>query len=400
MISCTALPCAALPCAALVVAGGTGQRFGAERPKQYLDLAGRPILRRTVEAFLRHPQIGTVLVVIDPAWRSLYDDAVDGLDVPEPVTGGATRQDSVRNGLEALAARGNYGRVLIHDAARPLVDAATISAVIAALDTTPGAIAAVPVADTLKRGRDSDGTGRIVTATVEREGLWRAQTPQGFRFPEILAAHRDAAGLSLTDDAAVAERAGLPVALVPANEENFKVTTPDDLTRAARVVLASLGDVRTGTGFDVHRFTEGGFVTLCGLRVPHDQGLEGHSDADVGLHALTDAILGALAAGDIGSHFPPSDPQWRGADSAKFLRHAADLVAARGGIIAHADVTIICERPKVGPHREAMAERVAGILGIARDRVSVKATTTERLGFTGRGEGIAAQAVATIRLPG
>ncbi|MGF7176134.1 bifunctional 2-C-methyl-D-erythritol 4-phosphate cytidylyltransferase/2-C-methyl-D-erythritol 2,4-cyclodiphosphate synthase [Azospirillum doebereinerae] len=382
-------------CIALIVAGGTGQRFGAERPKQYLDLAGKPILRRTVEAFLRHPLVTGVQVVIDPAWRDLYDAAVAGLDLPEPVTGGATRQDSVRNGLEALAARGGCGRVLIHDAARPLIDAATIAAVVAALDGTPGAIAAVPVADTLKRGRD--GT---VAATVDRESLWRAQTPQGFRFPEILAAHRSAAGLALTDDAAVAERAGLAVALVPANEENFKVTTPDDLTRATRAVLSTLGDVRTGTGFDVHRFTEGDFVTLCGLRVPHSHGLEGHSDADVGLHALTDAILGALAAGDIGSHFPPSDPQWRGADSATFLRHAAGLVAERGGVIAHTDVTIICERPKVGPHREAMAARIAEILGIAPDRVSVKATTTERLGFTGRGEGIAAQAVATIRLPG
>lgn len=382
-------------CTALIVAGGTGQRFGAERPKQYLDLAGKPILRRTVEAFLGHPAVSSVQLVIDPAWREFYDTAVAGLDLPEPVSGGATRQDSVRNGLEAIAARGGCDRVLIHDAARPLIDAATITAVIAALDATPGAIAAVPVADTLKRG--AAGT---VTGTVDRDGLWRAQTPQGFRFPLILDAHRAAAGLALTDDAAVAERAGLAVALVPASEENFKVTTPDDLVRASRLLMASLGDVRTGSGYDVHRFTDGDFVTLCGLRVPHDQGLDGHSDADVGLHALTDAILGALAAGDIGSHFPPSDPQWRGADSAKFLRHAADLVAARGGIIAHADITIICERPKIGPHRTAMTSRVAGILGIAVDRVSVKATTTERLGFTGRGEGIAAQAVATIRLPG
>lgn len=382
-------------CTALIVAGGTGQRFGAERPKQYLDLAGKPILRRTVEAFLGHPAVSSVQLVIDPAWREFYDTAVAGLDLPEPVSGGATRQDSVRNGLEAIAARGGCDRVLIHDAARPLIDAATITAVIAVLDATPGAIAAVPVADTLKRG--AAGT---VTGTVDRDGLWRAQTPQGFRFPLILDAHRAAAGLALTDDAAVAERAGLAVALVPASEENFKVTTPDDLVRASRLLMASLGDVRTGSGYDVHRFTDGDFVTLCGLRVPHDQGLDGHSDADVGLHALTDAILGALAAGDIGSHFPPSDPQWRGADSAKFLRHAADLVAARGGIIAHADITIICERPKIGPHRTAMTSRVAGILGIAVDRVSVKATTTERLGFTGRGEGIAAQAVATIRLPG
>lgn len=395
-------------CVALIVAAGTGQRFGAERPKQYHDLAGRPVLRRTVEAFLNHPAVAAVQVVIDPAFRDLYEEAVAGLPLPEPVTGGATRQDSVRNGLERLAALSPPNlsapdRVLIHDAARPLIDAPTIDAVVAALDAHPAAIAAVPVADTLKRGTDG-----LVAGTVDRSGLWRAQTPQGFRFPDILAAHRAAAGLNLTDDAAVAEHAGLPVALVPAKEENFKVTTPDDLDRAARLVsplvspgrFAGLDDIRTGTGFDVHRFTDGDHVTLCGVRVPHTQTLEGHSDADVGLHALTDAILGALAAGDIGSHFPPSDPQWRGADSALFLRHAAELVRARGGRIAHVDVTVICERPKVGPHREAMVARVAAILGLEPGRVSVKATTTERLGFTGRGEGIAAQAVATIRLPG
>ncbi|QCO16782.1 bifunctional 2-C-methyl-D-erythritol 4-phosphate cytidylyltransferase/2-C-methyl-D-erythritol 2,4-cyclodiphosphate synthase (plasmid) [Azospirillum brasilense] len=381
-------------CIALIVAAGSGQRFGAEQPKQYLDLAGQPVLRRTVEAFRRHPKVSAVRVVINPAFRDLYDAAVAGLDLPEPVTGGASRQDSVRNGLEALADSAP-GLVLIHDAARPLIDASTIDAVIAALDTHPAALAAVPVADTLKRGEDG-----LVAGTVDRSGLWRAQTPQGFRFPEILAAHRAAAGLELTDDAAVAERAGLPVALVPAREENFKVTTPDDLARATRALDSALSDIRTGSGFDVHRFAEGDHVTLCGVRVPHTHRLDGHSDADVGLHALTDAILGALCAGDIGSHFPPSDPQWRGADSALFLKHAAELVTARGGRIAHVDVTIICERPKVGPHREAMTARVAEILGMPVDRVSVKATTTERLGFTGRGEGIAAQAMATVRLPG
>ncbi|ANC93084.2 bifunctional 2-C-methyl-D-erythritol 4-phosphate cytidylyltransferase/2-C-methyl-D-erythritol 2,4-cyclodiphosphate synthase [Azospirillum humicireducens] len=387
--------CIAPTCIALIVAGGSGQRFGAERPKQYLDLAGKPVLRRTVEAFLRHPQVTGVQVVIDPIWREAYDAAVAGLGLPAPVAGGPSRQESVRNGLESLAADGAPDLVLIHDAARPLIDEATIGAVIAALDDRPGAIAAVPVADTLKRGANGS-----IGETVDRDGLWRAQTPQGFRFSDILEAHRAAAGLSLTDDAAVAERAGLAVALVPSKEDNFKVTTPDDLARATRAIISSLWDVRTGSGFDVHRFTDGDFVTLCGLQVPHSHGLEGHSDADVGLHALTDAILGALAAGDIGSHFPPTDPRWRGADSAKFLRHAADLVAERGGVIAHADVTIICERPKVGPHRAAMAERIAQILGIEVGRVSVKATTTEQLGFTGRREGIAAQAVATIRLPG
>lgn len=386
-------------CVALIVAAGTGQRFGAERPKQYLPLAGRPVLRRTVEAFLAHPRVTAVHVVIGSDFRDLYDDAVAGLPLPQPVIGGAARQDSVRNGLEALAAAGAPDLVLIHDAARPLVDADTIGAVIDALAEHEGALAAVPVADTLKRA-----DGGFVGATVDRAGLWRALTPQGFRFAAIRAAHRAAAGLALTDDAAVAERAGMAVALVRSKEENFKVTTPDDLERAERLLaaggFAGLGDVRTGTGFDVHRFAEGDHVWLCGVAVPHTQRLDGHSDADVALHALTDAILGALGAGDIGSHFPPSDPQWKGADSALFLRHAVDLVGQRGGRIAHADVTIICERPKIGPHRPAMVARLAELLGIAPDRVSVKATTTEKLGFTGRGEGIAAQAVATIRLPG
>jgi 2-C-methyl-D-erythritol 4-phosphate cytidylyltransferase/2-C-methyl-D-erythritol 2,4-cyclodiphosphate synthase len=236
-------------------------------------------------------------------------------------------------------------------------------------------------------------------ATLERAGLWRALTPQGFRFEAILAAHRAAAGGELTDDAAIAERAGLAVALVEGSEENFKVTTIDDLARAERVLAARLGDVRTGQGFDVHAFGPGDTIWLCGVPVPHGQGLVGHSDADVGLHALTDAILGALGAGDIGQHFPPSDPRWRGAASDRFLRHAADLVADAGGMVAHADVTLVCERPKVGPHRDAMVARIAEILRIAPGRVSVKATTTERLGFTGRGEGIAALAVATVRLP-
>ncbi|HYD68828.1 bifunctional 2-C-methyl-D-erythritol 4-phosphate cytidylyltransferase/2-C-methyl-D-erythritol 2,4-cyclodiphosphate synthase [Azospirillum sp.] len=385
-------------CIALIVAAGSGQRFGADRPKQYHDLAGRAVLRHTVEAFLRHPRVAAVRVVINPDHRDLYDAAVAGLGLPEPVAGGATRQDSVRNGLEALAAGSPDDApdlVLIHDAARPLIDPDTVSAVIAALDTTPGAIAAVPVTDTLKRG-----AGGVSAGTVDRAGLWRAQTPQGFRFADILAAHRNAAGQDLTDDAAVAERAGLSVALVPGKEENFKVTTPVDLARATHLTLAALPDVRTGSGFDVHRFAAGDHVILCGVPVPLDRKLDGHSDADVALHALTDALLGALGAGDIGSHFPPTDPQWKGADSARFLRHAVDLVHARRGMIAHVDVTIICERPKVGPHRAAMVARLAELLGITADRVSVKATTTERLGFTGRQEGIAAQAVATVRLPG
>lgn len=387
-------------CMALLVAGGSGARFGGDVPKQYRLLGGRAILRRTAEAFLAHPAVAGVRVVINPAHRDLYDAAMAGLGLREPVAGGATRQDSGRLGLEALTADGNPPAcVLIHDAARPLVSAATIGRVRAALDRGPAAIAAVPVTDTLKLSAEGLSAG-----TVDRTGLWRAQTPQGFRFDEILAAHRALAGESLTDDAAVAERAGLPVALVEGDEENIKVTTQADLERAGRLLgtagpAPALTDIRTGNGFDVHRFGPGDHVMLCGLAVPHNQGLIGHSDADVGLHAVTDAVLGALGAGDIGSHFPPSDPQWRGADSALFLRHAAGLALARGGRIAHVDVTLVCQRPRIGPHRAAMQARLAGILELEEERVSVKATTTEQLGFAGRGEGIAALATATVRLP-
>ncbi|MCW5751417.1 MAG: bifunctional 2-C-methyl-D-erythritol 4-phosphate cytidylyltransferase/2-C-methyl-D-erythritol 2,4-cyclodiphosphate synthase [Alphaproteobacteria bacterium] len=379
---------------ALIVAAGRGTRIGGEIPKQYLPLLGQPILRHTLEAFLRHEAIDRVRVVIHPDDRDLYDAAAAGLDLLEPVPGGASRQESVRLGLESLTPL-SPDIVLIHDGARPLVSPAIISATIAALATHPGAIAAVPMADTLKK--DMQGQAK---AGPDRTGLWRAQTPQTFRFADILASHRQAGGTDLTDDAAVAERAGLAVALVAGEEENLKVTNPADLARAERLLLQRLGDTRTGSGYDVHAF--GGSdrkLMLCGIEVPHERGLAGHSDADVALHALTDAVLGAIAEGDIGHHFPPSDPKWKGASSDRFLAHAASLVAARGGIIAHVDVTIVCERPKIGPHRAAMQARLAAILGIAADRVSVKATTTERLGFTGRGEGIAALATATVRLP-
>lgn len=393
-------------CAALIVAAGSGVRFGSAIPKQYLELAGKPLVRHAVEAFLRHPRISAVRVVIQAAQRDLYDAAMQGLSLAEPIAGGATRQDSGRHGLEALAEAEDSlpDHVLIHDAARPLVDAATIERVCAALDRGPAALAAVPVVDTLKRSHDG-----LCADTVDRTGLWRAQTPQGFHFQKILAAHRAAAGLALTDDAAVAERAGLPVALVLGSPDNIKVTTMEDLARAERLLRGQgchdepvhrLNDVRTGFGFDVHRLIPGDAVTLCNVAIPHSHRLEGHSDADVALHALTDALLGTIGAGDIGSHFPPSDPQWRGADSALFLRHAVDLIRERGGVIANADITILCERPRIGPHREAMRSRLSALLGIALDRVSVKATTTEELGFTGRSEGIAAQAVATVRLPG
>ena len=382
---------------ALVVAAGPGERFGAGLPKQYRILAGRPVLRRAVERLAAHAAVDGVCVVRRPEHDAAYRSAVGDLDLLPPVDGGATRQESVLRGLESLAGRAPR-LVLIHDAARPLVDDATIARVVDALASAPGAIAAVPVTDTLKRA----GTDRHIAATVDRGGLWRAQTPQGFHYGAILAAHRAAAGRTipdpaLTDDAAVAEAAGLAVSLVAGSEDNLKITTDDDLRRAESL-LAGGTEWRTGSGYDVHRFAPGDAVMLCGVRIPHSHALEGHSDADVGLHALTDAILGAIGAGDIGQHFPPGDPRWRGAESARFLAHAAGLVAARGGRVVHVDVTLICEGPKIGPHRQAMVERIAAILGLDPDRVSVKATTTEGLGFTGRGEGIAAQAVATVAL--
>jgi len=382
-------------CVALVVAAGRGQRFGGTLPKQYQPLGGKPLLRRALDAFADHPRIDAVRAVIHEDDRDLYDAAVAGLDLLDPVPGGASRQDSARAGLESL--EGVAPRlVLIHDAARPFVAIDVVSRVVDALDTVPGAIPAVAVHDTLKRGSGAEAP--LIAATVDRRDLWRAQTPQGFRYPDILAAHRQFAGNELADDAAVAEHAGLDVALVPGDEDNVKVTTAEDFRRADRFLAGTLL-TRVGTGFDVHRFGPGDHVMLGGVAIPHDAGLEGHSDADVALHALTDAILGAVAAGDIGSHFPPSDPQWRGAPSATFLAHAAEIVAEAGGRIVGVDLTIICERPRIGPHRAAMAECIATLLGVPTGRVSVKGTTTERLGFTGRGEGIAAQAVATVQMP-
>jgi 2-C-methyl-D-erythritol 4-phosphate cytidylyltransferase/2-C-methyl-D-erythritol 2,4-cyclodiphosphate synthase len=382
---------------ALVVGAGEGLRFGGDVPKQYSQCAGRAVMWRSLKAFLNHPEVASVQAVIHPSHHGLYDEAVRGLALPAPVDGGATRQESVARGLESLAALAAEApsRVLIHDAARPLVDDGVISRVLAALESSPGAVPALAVADTLKRG-----AGGFVETTVDRRDLWQAQTPQGFHFEDILSAHRQVGGEELTDDAAVAERAGLAVAIVEGAEDNFKVTRTGDLIRAERVlgIGGGLGEIRTGMGFDVHRFGPGDHVMICGVAIPHDFGLEGHSDADVGLHAITDALLGAIGAGDIGSHFPPSDPEWKDAASEVFLRHAGELLGAKGGRISNIDVTLVCEAPKIGPHREAMAGRVAEILGLALDRVSVKATTTEGLGFTGRGEGIAAQAVATVRL--
>ena len=380
-------------CTAIIVGAGRGHRFGGDMPKQYRMLGGEPVLRHALRAFADHPGVTRVVGVIHPDDRELFETAAHGLDIAGHTAGGAERQDSVRNGLDfaaSLESGGGPDFVLIHDAARPFVSADVISGVLTALESAPGAVPALAVADTLKRGVDG-----VVADTVDRTGLYRVQTPQGFRFDDILKAHAAAKGKALTDDAAVAEAAGLSVALVSGDEANFKITTGDDLMRAE--TMLSAGETRTGFGFDVHRFEPGDACRICGIDIPFDKRLKGHSDADVGLHALTDAILGAAGDGDIGQHFPPTDPQWRGAESHIFLAHAAEIVRAKGAQIVNADVTIICEAPKVGPHRGAMAARIAEILKIESDRVNVKATTTEKLGFTGRGEGIAAQAVATLR---
>ena len=386
----------------IIVAAGRGVRAGTAGPKQYKALAGESVLARATQAFLAHPEVGAVRVVIHADDHDLYAESMARLighaKLLEPAEGGAERQDSVRLGLESLASTPPE-IVLIHDAARPFIDAATISRVIAAARQTGGAIAALPVFDTLKK---ADGAKHPAIAdTVPREGLWRAQTPQGFRFEAILAAHRAVVGETLTDDAAVAERAGMKVSLVPGSPDNMKITQAEDFGMA-EVLLGrkrAMAEYRTGHGFDVHQFEDGDAVILCGVAIPHDRKLKGHSDADAGMHALTDAILGAIGAGDIGDHFPPSDKKWKGAPSRIFLEKARDLVAERGGAVTHCDVTLICEAPRIGPHRAAMRAALSEIIGVAPDRISVKATTTEELGFTGRREGIAAMATATVRLP-
>jgi 2-C-methyl-D-erythritol 4-phosphate cytidylyltransferase/2-C-methyl-D-erythritol 2,4-cyclodiphosphate synthase len=380
---------------ALIVAAGGGERMGGGMPKQYRPLGGRPVLRWVFDAFRCHPKIMDVRVVMRPSDLHLYRAAVAGFDNVVPVVGAQTRQGSVRNGLEALALDQDPPQaVLIHDAARPLVSSELISRVIAGLDRAEAVYPELPLNDTLRR-KSPGGKSELIA----RDNLGRAQTPQGFIFGAILEAHRRFKREKVTDDIALAEMAGMSVASVEGEEMNIKLTTADDFVTAERLALGSLLDVRTGSGFDAHRFGAGNHVSLCGVKIPHDYALVGHSDADVGLHALTDALLGALGAADIGAHFPPSDERWRGASSHLFLDHAAQLVRQRGGAISHVDVTLICERPKLAPHRDAMRARIASILQIDIGRVSVKATTSDGLGFTGRGEGIAAQAVATLRLP-
>ena len=383
-------------CTALIVAAGRGSRFGGPLPKQYAFLNGQPVLRHTVLAYRAAPGIDAIRVVIAPGDEAHYAAATRGLELPDPVPGGVSRQQSVLRGLEALSGDAP-DFVAVHDAARPFVRAEDIAACLAAAVAkgVDGAVLGVPLADTVKK----TGPEGAIVETVPRANLWRAQTPQIFRFAALLAAHRAAASLAeaddtaLTDDAAVAERAGLKVVMVAGSDENRKITTAEDLARA------SLMETRTAFGFDVHGFGPGNAVMLCGVAIPHTQTLAGHSDADVALHALTDALLGTIGAGDIGKHFPPSDPQWRGVSSDRFLRHAVDLLGARGGRILHLDLTLVCEAPRIGPHRDAMVSSIARIAAVSPDRVSVKATTTEGLGFTGRREGIAAQAVATVEIP-
>jgi 2-C-methyl-D-erythritol 4-phosphate cytidylyltransferase/2-C-methyl-D-erythritol 2,4-cyclodiphosphate synthase len=375
---------------ALVVAAGSGSRAGGGLPKQYRRIGGRSVLGHAID-HLRRAGIGRIRVVIGAGQQTLYREAA-GEAAPSPILGGGERQESVRNGLEAIADEGGADHVLIHDAARPFLPPRVAGKLLHALKEHEAAVPVLPVADTLAR---IDGK---LGETVDRAGLGRVQTPQAFRFPTILAAHRAWSGPPTTDDAQVARTAGIEVALVEGDPALEKLTYEEDFIRAERQFAESLIS-RTGLGFDVHAFADGDALWLGGVEIPHDRGLRGHSDADVLLHAVTDAILGALGEGDIGVHFPPSDPRWRGAPSSLFVEHARKLVEGRGGRIDHVDATLICEAPRLGPYREAIRIRLAVLLSVSPSCVSVKATTTERLGFTGRGEGIAAQAVATVRLP-
>lgn len=379
--------------AAIIVAAGRGQRVGGEKPKQYLNIGGVPILRHTINVFMDNPAIDFIQVIIHPDDRELYDAAVGDLDLPPPVHGGETRQQSVFNGLEAIADKmPEY--VYIHDAARPFLDQTILNNLIEAVEVSGAVIPALKVTDTIKY-MSSDK----IDSTLDRNYLFRAQTPQAFRYKAIFMAHRRFENDNMTDDSAIAEKSGQQVRIIEGSENNFKITTSDDLIKAEKMIGRTYTDVRTGYGIDVHAFEDGDHVILGGVKIPHDKALKGHSDADVALHAITDAVLGAMALGDIGDHFPPSDDQWKGASSDIFLKHAAKLVDKADGVIAHVDLTIICEAPKISPHRDKMRDRISEIIDLDIDRISVKATTTEKLGFTGKGEGIMAQAVVTVRLP-
>ena len=378
--------------AALIVAAGTGSRMGGELPKQYRPIGGKPMLAHAVDALSSHPRIDAVRVVIGAGQETLAEAALGNRDLGPLIVGGATRQESVRRGLEALAAEGAPDLVFIHDAVRPFCPPEVIDRLLKALKTESAAVPALPAADTLMRGK-----GKHLGETVDRTHLNRIQTPQGFHFARILEAHQARASESFTDDSTLARAANIGVVRVEGDEALNKLTLIGDFARAEQWLAARLTP-RTGLGFDVHAFAGEGPIMMGGIAIPHERGLAGHSDADVVLHAITDALLGAAGLGDIGEHFPPSDPRWKGASSDLFLRHAAALIAERGGIIDHIDCTVICELPRVGPYRDAMRSRIADVIGLPTSHISIKATTTERLGFTGRGEGIAAQAVATIRM--
>jgi 2-C-methyl-D-erythritol 4-phosphate cytidylyltransferase/2-C-methyl-D-erythritol 2,4-cyclodiphosphate synthase len=383
--------------AAVVVAAGQGLRAGGELPKQFRRVAGETLLEHALSTFVKAPGVTLVQPVIRPHDFPLVRALTSGMNVLEPISGGPTRQASVRAGLEALAPCAP-DIVLVHDAARPFASPALIARAIEAAGWTGAAIPALPVTDTVKRVDEAN----VIEATLDRKSIRLVQTPQAFAFPALLEAHRRAAAQGrddFTDDAALAEWAGMKVSVFAGEPGNIKFTTPEDFARAEAIQFSAVSDVRTGSGLDVHAFGPGDHVTLGGVRIPHAQALTGHSDADVALHALTDAILGALAEDDIGAHFPPSDPQWRGAASDLFLAFAVERVRARGGRIAHLDLTIVCEAPRIGEHRDRMRANIAKVAGIDVGRVAVKATTSEKLGFTGRGEGIAAYATATIRLP-
>jgi 2-C-methyl-D-erythritol 4-phosphate cytidylyltransferase / 2-C-methyl-D-erythritol 2,4-cyclodiphosphate synthase len=387
--------------AAVIVAAGRGVRAGADMPKQFRPIGGAPMVRRSLLTFVEHPKVGAVQPVIHPEDVAMFQASAAGIEILPAVFGGATRQASVRAGLEALAKR-QPDIVLVHDAARPFASTSLVSRAIAAAEKTGAAIPALPVSDTVKT---VDAAG-LVGGTIDRSSLRLVQTPQAFAYAALLDAHRRAAASGredFTDDAALAEWAGMKVSVFAGESGNIKITEAGDFARAEAMQVsaqfAQLGDVRTGSGIDVHAFGPGDHVTLGGVRIPHSQALTGHSDADVVLHALTDAILGALADGDIGMHFPPSDVRWRGASSDRFLVFALERLAKRGGRVAHIDINIVCEAPRIGPHRDAMRAAIARLAGIDDGRVAVKATTSEKLGFTGRGEGIVAYATATVRLP-
>lgn len=386
--------------AVLIVAAGSGERVGGDIPKQYQMVNGKTLLERSITRFSEHPEIEHIFVVIKPEHLPLYSQIPVTKQLPAPIPGGNVRQDSVRLGLNAIAEL-NPDIVLIHDAARIFPSKELISRVIHTALKSGAAIPVLPLTDTVKQVSDS-----VIKATLDRSELVGVQTPQGFAFSDILGLHNRFAGDSLSDDASLFEKAGHTVHTVAGEDSNFKITTPNDLKRAENMLNKEM-ETRVGIGFDTHKLIEHdsttikgkGVVKLCGVSVPHDKRLEGHSDADVGYHALVDAILGALGAGDIGIHFPPTDPQWRGADSSRFVLYAQQLVHKRNATIVNVDMTFICERPKISPYHSAMIENISHLMNLDKSRINIKATTTERMGFTGRGEGIAAQAIASLKVP-